>query len=162
MSPARVCWEMLVSPQLSPRAAQRSSPRPMPTSISASTACCATWPRSPRLTAHALTAYRRGACRYCHGIEHHFQWKTPREFSEAVELHMLKSEAYQAQPPPRPKWKAATATASPQHPQPGLPRMRRPGHRLHRLRRHQQHDCHAETRIVFEWGQGDKERHPGI
>ena len=40
-----------------------------------------------------LTQYRRGACRYCHGIEHHFQWKTPREFTEAVELHKLKGEA---------------------------------------------------------------------
>jgi hypothetical protein len=41
-----------------------------------------------------LTAHRRGCCRYCWGIEHHYQWKTPREFSEAVELHILKGEAY--------------------------------------------------------------------
>lgn len=47
-----------------------------------------------------LTAHKRGACRYCHGIEHHYQWKTPREFSEAVELHMLKGEAYAANHPP--------------------------------------------------------------
>ena len=46
-----------------------------------------------------ITAHRRGACRYCHGIEHHYQWKTPREFSEAVELHMLKGEAYAANHP---------------------------------------------------------------
>ncbi len=46
-----------------------------------------------------LTAHRRGACRYCHGVEHRYQWKTPREFSEAVELHMLKGEAYAANHP---------------------------------------------------------------
>lgn len=41
-----------------------------------------------------LTAHHIGACRYCWGIKHHYQWRTPREFSEAVELHMLKGEAY--------------------------------------------------------------------
>lgn len=56
--------------------------------------------------AHQITAdrnqlvqHRIGACRYCHGIEHRFQWRTPREFSEAVEQHMLKGEAYQANHP---------------------------------------------------------------
>jgi phage terminase small subunit len=48
---------------------------------------------------NALTQHRIGACRYCWGTEHHFQWKTPREFSEAVEQHMLKGEAYQANHP---------------------------------------------------------------
>jgi hypothetical protein len=47
-----------------------------------------------------LTAHHIGACRYCWGIEHHYQWRTPREFSEAVELHMLKGEAYAANHPP--------------------------------------------------------------
>jgi phage terminase small subunit len=47
-----------------------------------------------------LTALHIGACRYCWGIEHHCQWRTPREFSEAVELHMLKGEAYCANHPP--------------------------------------------------------------
>jgi phage terminase small subunit len=43
-----------------------------------------------------LTQHRRGACRYCHGNQNRFQWRTPREYSEAVEQHMLKGEAYQA------------------------------------------------------------------
>ena len=47
-----------------------------------------------------LTGHRIGACRYCYGIEHHYQWRTPREFSEAVELHMLKGEAYASNHPP--------------------------------------------------------------
>lgn len=47
-----------------------------------------------------LTGHHIGACRYCWGIEHHFQWRTPREFSEAVEQHMLKGEAYAANHPP--------------------------------------------------------------
>jgi phage terminase small subunit len=47
----------------------------------------------------AITAYRIGACRYCWGIEHHYQWKTPREYSEAIEQHILKGEAYQANHP---------------------------------------------------------------
>lgn len=54
------------------------------------------------LTADArkITSHHIGACRYCWGIDHHFQWRTPREFSEAVELHMLKGEAYCANHPP--------------------------------------------------------------
>jgi phage terminase small subunit len=35
---------------------------------------------------NALIQHRRAPCRYCHGINHHFQWKTPREFEEAVNL----------------------------------------------------------------------------
>jgi phage terminase small subunit len=46
-----------------------------------------------------ITEYHIGACRYCWGIEHRYQWRTPREFSEAVEQHMLKGEAYQANHP---------------------------------------------------------------
>lgn len=46
-----------------------------------------------------LTGLHIGACRYCWGIEHHYQWRTPREYSEAVELHMLKDEAYCAKHP---------------------------------------------------------------
>lgn len=29
-----------------------------------------------------LIQQRIGACRFCHGVEHQFQWKTPREFEE--------------------------------------------------------------------------------
>jgi phage terminase small subunit len=39
-----------------------------------------------------LTQYRRGACRYCWGVGHHYQWKTPRELCEAAEQHVRKSE----------------------------------------------------------------------
>lgn len=35
--------------------------------------------------ARDLTQYRIGACRYCHGAEHEFQWKTRREFELAVQ-----------------------------------------------------------------------------
>lgn len=45
--------------------------------------------------AAAITEYVVGACRYCHGIEHRYQWRTPREFSDAVEDFMNKTEAYQ-------------------------------------------------------------------
>jgi len=50
--------------------------------------------------ARKITSHHIGACRYCWGIDHHYQWRTPREFSEAVELHMLKGEAYCASHPP--------------------------------------------------------------
>lgn len=33
--------------------------------------------------ARLLTSHRIGACRYCHGIDHQFQWRTQREFDEA-------------------------------------------------------------------------------
>lgn len=46
-----------------------------------------------------LTSHHIGACRYCWGVEHRYHWRTPREFSEAVEQHMLKGEAYQANHP---------------------------------------------------------------
>jgi phage terminase small subunit len=44
----------------------------------------------------AITEFITGACRYCHGIEHGYQWKTAREFSDAVEEYMGKGEAYHA------------------------------------------------------------------
>lgn len=43
-----------------------------------------------------LTSYRRGACRYCHGVGHRHQWRTHREFADAMEAYMLKGEAYHA------------------------------------------------------------------
>lgn len=46
-----------------------------------------------------LTAHHVGACRYCWGVEHRYQWRTPREYTEAVEMHMLKGEAYRANHP---------------------------------------------------------------
>lgn len=46
-----------------------------------------------------LTGHHIGACRYCWGIEHRYQWRTYREYTEAVELHMLKGEAYCANHP---------------------------------------------------------------
>lgn len=49
--------------------------------------------------ASKLTGHHIGACRYCWGIDHHYQWRTSREYSEAVELHMLKGEAYCANHP---------------------------------------------------------------
>jgi hypothetical protein len=45
---------------------------------------------------NALVSYRIGACRYCHGIEHRHQWRTHREFADAMEAYMLKGEAYHA------------------------------------------------------------------
>lgn len=44
----------------------------------------------------AITEHVTGACRYCHGNDHRYQWKTPREFSDAVEAYMAKGEAYHA------------------------------------------------------------------
>ena len=34
----------------------------------------------------ALTAHHIGPCRYCWGIGHEYQWKTPREFRDALAL----------------------------------------------------------------------------
>lgn len=31
-----------------------------------------------------LTQHRIGSCRFCHGIDHEYQWKTPREFRKAL------------------------------------------------------------------------------
>lgn len=44
------------------------------------------------LTADAreLTSHHIGACRYCYGIDHQFQWKTEREFSDALTAARLK------------------------------------------------------------------------
>lgn len=40
-----------------------------------------------------LVAHRIGACRYCHGVEHEFQWKTAREFDAACQAASEKDEA---------------------------------------------------------------------
>jgi hypothetical protein len=50
--------------------------------------------------ARELTSYHIGSCRYCHGRDNAYQWKTPREFSQAIEMHMLKGEAYASNHPP--------------------------------------------------------------
>lgn len=67
-----------------------------------------------------LTGHHIGACRYCWGIEHHYQWRTPREFSEAVELHMLKGEAYCANHPP-PEMEGGYGYRKTERPNPACP-----------------------------------------
>ena len=42
------------------------------------------WWSIATLDANHFSQNRVGPCRYCHGIDNLFQWKTPREFSEAV------------------------------------------------------------------------------
>lgn len=34
--------------------------------------------------AAAITEYVISACRYCHGVDHHYQWRTEREFNDAT------------------------------------------------------------------------------
>ena len=46
--------------------------------------------------AAAITEYVIGACRYCHGIDHRYQWKTRREFADAMEVYMGKGELHRA------------------------------------------------------------------
>ncbi len=46
--------------------------------------------------AAAITKYITGACRYCHGIDHRYQWRTQREFADAMEAYMGKGETYHA------------------------------------------------------------------
>ncbi|WP_431299182.1 terminase small subunit [Tabrizicola sp. BL-A-41-H6] len=46
--------------------------------------------------AAAITEYVTGACRYCRGIEHRHQWKTHREFADAMEVYMGKGELHHA------------------------------------------------------------------
>lgn len=36
-----------------------------------------------------LTQHCIGACRYCHGKDHGYQWKSPREFKEAVAQYLI-------------------------------------------------------------------------
>lgn len=40
--------------------------------------------------ARELTEHRIGACRYCWGIDHEYQWTTPREFRRALTLATAK------------------------------------------------------------------------
>jgi phage terminase small subunit len=40
-----------------------------------------------------LTALVRGACRYCHGINHDYQWRTDREFIEGTKKHLCSPNA---------------------------------------------------------------------
>jgi phage terminase small subunit len=41
-----------------------------------------------------LVEYRRAPCRHCNGVDHGYQWKTPREFNQAV------LDTKQGAPPP--------------------------------------------------------------
>ena len=49
-----------------------------------------------RTDTRKLMGVHIGACRYCHGDSHQYQWRTPREFSDAVEAYMAKGELYHA------------------------------------------------------------------
>lgn len=40
--------------------------------------------------ARELTEHRIGACRFCYGIDHEYQWTTPREFRRALALATAK------------------------------------------------------------------------
>lgn len=46
--------------------------------------------------AAAITEYVTGACRYCHGVDHRYQWRTHREFADAMEVYMGKGELHHA------------------------------------------------------------------
>lgn len=46
--------------------------------------------------AAAITEYVVGACRYCYGHDHRYQWRTHREFADAMEAYMAKGETYHA------------------------------------------------------------------
>ncbi|WP_323785758.1 terminase small subunit [Thalassovita sp.] len=43
------------------------------------------WAKIATVDATELVEHRIGACRYCHGIDNDFQWKTEREFREALQ-----------------------------------------------------------------------------
>lgn len=49
--------------------------------------------------ARTLTSLTVGPCRYCWGEDHLFQWKTPREFEEALSEHTRKFKADENAPP---------------------------------------------------------------
>jgi hypothetical protein len=40
-----------------------------------------------------LTALFRGACRYCHGINHNYHWRTAREYAEGIRKHLCAPDA---------------------------------------------------------------------
>ena len=42
------------------------------------------WSSIATADANALTQYRIGPCRYCHGIDHEYQWKTRREYRDEL------------------------------------------------------------------------------
>lgn len=44
------------------------------------------WWETATADPNELTQHRRGACRYCHGADFHYQWKTLREFTAAYDL----------------------------------------------------------------------------
>lgn len=52
-----------------------------------------------RTDTRKLMGIHVGSCRYCWGYDNAYQWTTPREYSQAVEIHMLKGEAYCANHP---------------------------------------------------------------
>ncbi|AAQ54969.2 TerS [Burkholderia phage Bcep22] len=53
------------------------------------------WSELATADVRELVEFRRFACRYCWGIGHAYQWRTEREYTEAVQLAVLKQ-----MPPP--------------------------------------------------------------
>ncbi|KEP68790.1 hypothetical protein DL1_08545 [Thioclava dalianensis] len=47
------------------------------------------WWTQATLDVNELVQNRHGACRYCHGADHDYQWKTRREFNEAYDKAAL-------------------------------------------------------------------------
>ena len=56
----------------------------------------ATWALIVTADPSEVVEYRRGACRYCHGTNHAYKWRTPREFEKAHGDYMLLCDAKQA------------------------------------------------------------------
>lgn len=78
-----------------------------------------------------ITAYEVGACRYCHGVDHHYHWRTQRELDDETSAAIKESDR-SGKPVkwPDPIGGTGYTTKSPPHPDcpecdgAGIPRLR--------------------------------------
>lgn len=63
------------------------------------------WWNTANADPNELTQHRRGSCRYCHGVDGLFQWKSIREFNEAFEAWQIEEPSESASDPVKIRWK---------------------------------------------------------
>lgn len=80
---------LLQKPEIQERIAELKAEQLKRISISADEVLREWW-RIATADPNEVSQNRVGCCRYCHGADHMYQWRTEREFTEAVRLAKLK------------------------------------------------------------------------
>lgn len=109
---ARMALELLRDPSVSARIGELMKARAQKLGMDAE-AVLARYAEIANADVRNLMQTYRGACRHCHGIDHDFQWRTPREFTKARATWEADIAAEMERDHPRPAVMAKLRAAEP-------------------------------------------------